>query len=113
MSENEVLNVNEILEVNANGAFITPQMAAHAATLWNEKNPKNGVAYVACSERQLRKIESLYANLTPSRTDVVINKSQQIIAGIPIRVDKFIVDSEIQLRDKQHRVIAKIVTLEK
>ncbi len=106
------MSENENVEVNANGSFITPQMAAHAATLWNSKNPEDGVAYAAMSEKMLRKVESLYATLSPPRKDVVVNKHQQILSGIPIRVDKFIPKGEIHMRAKDHRVVAKIVGLE-
>lgn len=103
-------NVN--VEVNANGAFISPQMAAHAATLWNSKNPKDGVAYIAMSEKMLRKVETLYGSLASPREDVVINKHQQLLANVPIRVDRFIPRGEIHMRAKDHRVVAKIVGLE-
>lgn len=104
------MNENEPVELNANGAFISPQMASFAATQWNEKNPKDGIAYVACSEKQFRKIETLYAN--SGRGDVTFNKTQHVLAGIPIKVDKFIPKGEIHMRAADHRVVAKIVGLD-
>jgi hypothetical protein len=108
------MNENEVVEVNANGSFITPQIASFAATLWNDKNPKNGVAYIALGETQLRKLESLYMGPEgPRRPDVEISKHAQTLAHIPIRVDKLVPDTEIHMRDSQDRLVAKIVTLEK
>jgi|GEM_PF-2424832 len=106
------MNENEAVEVNANGAFISPQMASFAATKWNEKNPKDGVAYIACSEKMLRKIETLYAKADPPRKDVTINKHQQLLSGMPVRVDRFIPKGEIHLRAADNRVVAKIVGLD-
>jgi hypothetical protein len=106
------MNENEAVVVNANGAFISPQMASFAATQWNEKNPKDGVAYIACSEKMLRKIETLYAKADPPRKDVTVTKHQQVISGIPIRVDKLVPKGEIHMRAADHRVVAKVVGLD-
>lgn len=100
----------EVVVTNANGAFISPQMASFTATQWNEKNPKNAVAYVACSEKQFRKIETLYAD--SGRKDVIFNRTQHVLAGIPVKVDKFIPRGEIHMRAADHRVVAKIVGLD-
>lgn len=102
----------ELLHLDANGGFATPQMIEHVATQWNGKNAKNPVAYLVVSEGQLQKFKLLYGD-GGGRPGVMINKTQQIFGHIPVRAEKGIPDTEILFRDKAHRVVAKVVGLER
>lgn len=99
------------VEVNANGSFMTPQMVSFAATQWNEKHRDDGVAYLACSEDQLERMKSMFENA--ERDDVHINADQQVISGVPIRVDRFVPKREMQLRAADHRIVVRIVALDR
>ena len=95
------------IEFNANGSWITPQMARSVreqAPLANE---------IRIHPMQMKKIIELYPQDIRKNPDVALTTEGHRFAGLHLTQDQYMPDSEARFYDAEGKLVAKIIGLER
>lgn len=96
----------ELYEFNANGSWITPQMARYV----REHAP--AAVAVKVHPMQMKKIVDLYKEITVN-SDVTISEEGHRFAGLHLTQELAVPDREMRFFDKKGILVAKIIGLER
>jgi hypothetical protein len=99
------------IEQDANGSFLTPQIADATKEKWLKASLK--AVRVMMTTSQWKKLQANYGHLEPTCDLNVEGKDAMIFGGLDVSIHNHMPASEIWFVDRAGAVVAKIVGLEK